>query len=58
MLTDLDEFSYSVRKHRSIENQLHWCLDVIFREDASKTRKDNSLLVLNILRKTELDLVS
>lgn len=57
-LTDLDEFSDSVRKHWLIENQLHWCLDVIFREDASRARKDNSPLVLNILRKIALNLVS
>jgi len=57
-LTDLDEFSGSFRKHWSIENQLHWCLDVIFREDASRARKDNSPLVLNVLRKITLNLVS
>ena len=48
-LVDLDEFADSVRKHWSIENQLHWCLDIIFREDASRARKDNSPLNLNIL---------
>lgn len=37
-LTSLEEFSNSVRKHWSIENQLHWCLDVIFREDASRAK--------------------
>ena len=57
-LTDLEEFSDAVRKHWSIENQLHWCLDVIFREDASKARKDNSPLNLNVLRKIALKLVS
>ena len=57
-LTDIDEFACSVRKHWSIENQLHWCLDVIFREDASRARKDNSPLNLNVLRKTALNLVS
>ena len=57
-LTDINEFSDSVRKHWSIENQLHWCLDVIFREDASRARKDNSPLNLNVLRKTALNLVS
>lgn len=57
-LIDLDEFSDSVRKHWSIENQLHWCLDVIFREDASKARKENSPLNLNVLRKTALNLIS
>ena len=43
-LTDVNEFAYAVRKHWSIENQLHWCLDVIFREDAARARKDNSPL--------------
>lgn len=57
-LTNLDEFANSVRKHWFIENKLHWCLDVIFREDASKAKKDNSPLNLNILRKTALNLVS
>lgn len=57
-LTDINEFADSVRKHWSIENQLHWCLDVIFREDASRSRKDNSPLNLNVLRKTALALIS
>ena len=41
-LTNLETFADSVRKHWAIENQLHWCLDVVFREDASRARKDNS----------------
>ena len=57
-LTDIDEFADSVRKHWSIENQLHWCLDVIFREDASRVRKDQSPLNMNVLRKIALNLVS
>ena len=57
-LTDIHEFADSVRKYWSIENQLHWCLDVIFCEDASRVRKNNSPLNLNILRKTALNLVS
>ena len=57
-LTSIDEFATSVRKHWAIENQLHWCLDVIFREDASRAKKDNSPLVLNVLRKIALNLVS
>ncbi len=57
-LTDINEFAYPVRKHWSIKNQLHWCLDVIFREDASRARKDKFLLNLNILRKIVLNFVS
>ena len=56
-LTDIEDFAYAVRKHWSIENQLHWSLDVIFREDASRARKDNSPLNMNVLRKTALSVV-
>ena len=55
-LTDIGQFSYAVRKHWSVENQLHWSLDVVFREDASKARKDMAPLNLNVLRKTALAL--
>lgn len=57
-LTDIDAFAHAVRKHWSIENQLHWQLDVTFREDASRARKDNSPLNLNILRKEALRLLN
>ena len=53
-LTDIKEFADSVRKHWSIENQLHWCLDVVFREDSARARKDHSPLNMNVLRKTAL----
>ena len=47
-----------VREHWSIENHLHWPLDVVFQEDQSRSRKDNAPqnlakirhLTLNILR--------
>ena len=55
-LTDIERFAHAVRCHWSIENQLHWCLDVIFEEDASRARKDRSPLNLNILRKVALAL--
>lgn len=31
-------FADAVRRHWSIENTLHWCLDVTFREDQSRVR--------------------
>ena len=55
-LTDIERFAQAVRSYWSIENQLHWCLDVIFNEDASRARKDLSPLNLNILRKVALSL--
>lgn len=57
-LTNVDQFAYAVRKHWSIESQLHWQLDVTFREDDSRARKDNSPLNLNILRKQALSLLN
>ena len=55
-LTDVERFAYVVRKHWSIENQLHWCLDVIFHEDASRARKGNAPRNLNVMRKVALSL--
>lgn len=55
-LTNIERFAHAVRCHWSIENQLHWCLDVIFDEDACRARKDLSPLNLNILRKVALAL--
>jgi len=52
--TSAEEFGVIIRGHWSIENQLHWFLDVVFREDNAKARKDNSPLNLNVLRKTAL----
>jgi len=56
-LTNVADFAYAVRRHWSIENQLHWCLDVAFREDAARAKKDNSPLNMNVLRKTALSLL-
>jgi len=57
-LTDIRRFADAVRKHWSIESQLHWQLDVSFGEDAARARKDNSPLNLNILRKQALSLLN
>jgi predicted transposase YbfD/YdcC len=49
-----EEFLKYIRGHWSIENQLHWLLDVVFREDECRVRKGNGALNLNILRKRAL----
>lgn len=46
-----NEFSNIVRKHWSIENNLHWILDVHFREDLSLSKKNNSISNFSIVRK-------
>ena len=47
-------FASLIRNHWSIENKLHWSLDVLFREDASQVKKDRAPENLNILRKIAL----
>jgi len=44
------------RSHWGIENGLHWTLDVLFAEDASRARKDNAPENLAILRKLALNI--
>lgn len=41
MPLDIKLFAKSIRGHWGIENALHWCLDVTFREDESRLRERN-----------------
>ena len=51
------EFGRIIRGHWSIENNLHWALDVSFGEDGCRARKDNSPRNLEAMRKTALGLL-
>ena len=42
LLNNARKFGESVRSHWGIENSLHWVLDVGFREDDCRIRKDNA----------------
>ncbi|HIK12065.1 MAG TPA: ISAs1 family transposase [Oscillatoriaceae cyanobacterium M33_DOE_052] len=50
-------FAQWIRAHWEIENCLHWCLDVVFGEDASRIRTQNAARNLSILRRLALNLV-
>jgi len=56
-LADVKAFAKAVRAHWGIENSLHWCLDVVFREDACRTRKDNSAENFSVIRKIALNVL-
>lgn len=47
---DAQLFAKAVRGHWGVENPLHWRLDVIFGDDASRIKKDNGAAVLTSLR--------
>jgi predicted transposase YbfD/YdcC len=52
-----DKLLSVVRSHWSIENQLHWVLDVVFDEDRARNRKDHGPENLAILRKLALNVL-
>jgi predicted transposase YbfD/YdcC len=45
------------RTHWSVENQLHWPLDVVFNEDDARTRKDFAAQNLAVLRRIAIDIL-
>ena len=50
-------FGHSIRGHWSIENQLHWYLDVVFNEDRQRVRQGNALENMATLRKMALQIL-
>ncbi len=58
---DAEKIGMAIRSHWGIENSLHWVLDVHFREDAARNRKDHSAenmatirhMAINLLKKEQ-----
>lgn len=56
--SDAQVFAHAVRSHWHIENCLHWRLDVSFREDNCRIRKDYAPQNLAVVRHIALNLLS
>jgi predicted transposase YbfD/YdcC len=52
-----EQIAHAIRTHWTIENQLHWVLDVVFHEDASRTRIDNTAQNLTVIRHITLNML-
>ncbi len=55
--TTAKDFQTKIRSHWSVENKLHWCLDVAFAEDSSGKRAGNASQNYAILLKIALNLL-
>ncbi len=52
-----DRLLTAIRSHRGVENELHWCLDVAFREDESRIHKGDGAQNFSVLRRLALNLL-
>jgi predicted transposase YbfD/YdcC len=56
LLPEASAILHAVRTHWGIENGLHWCLDVTFREDASQIGLRNAAQNFSFLRRAAINL--
>ena len=54
---DAQRIAQAIRTHWTIENQLHWVLDVVFHEDDSRVRIGNAAQNLAVIRHMSLNML-
>lgn len=58
MPADAEKMNKAIRQHWSVENNLHWELDVIFKEDDSLKKKGESPKNFNVILKMAMTLLN
>jgi hypothetical protein len=53
----VEKLAGAIRGHWSIENSLHWVLDVTFQEDNNRMRKDNAPANFAVLRHIAVNII-
>lgn len=56
--SDAERIASAIRSHWSIENRLHWTLDVVFNEDQSRVRKDNAGENMALIRHITINMLN
>lgn len=54
---DAQKTAHAIRAHWTIENRLHWVLDVVLHEDDSRTRSDHTAQNLSVIRHVTLNML-
>jgi predicted transposase YbfD/YdcC len=57
LLTTPKDFNKIIRGHWAIENNLHWCLDVVFKEDYSTKQAGNAAENFSMINKASLSIL-
>ena len=56
LANDAQKIASSVRQHWGVENKIHWLLDVVYREDDCRIRKDDGAENMALMRRFCLNL--
>jgi len=54
---DAERIAAAIRAHRSVENRLHWCMDIAFNDDQMRARMGHSAHNLATLKHITLNLI-
>ena len=58
LLGDAKLINCSIRSHWAVENNLHWCLDVIMKEDGQRNYIGNAAENMNMMKKIALGMLA